>query len=445
MKKFLLFISAMLFFQIAFGQLKVTQSGNVGIGISNPMEKMQIGTIWTFHNGATKFIGRNIIYNPTLSKDVRIEDGFSSAIRFTQEGSISLKTGGTGQAGSLIDTERKNITLTADGNVGIGTQTPEHKLEVYGSGFIDAYNTCDWWRAFWTKVYTKNACAYHLWNNVYNRDVFFVCGAGYLWSLKGGYFGSDSSLKQNISAITNPITSIKLLNGVRYKFVEFENTDTLAGCSPSTPCDDGFRFGLIAQEVEQVLPEIVKEMPDGTKAITYTDLIAILIEGVKEQQVQLDSHDLQINEQQTQIEILQQIITAQEIDLTELRNELIALRADLERCCEGTILYRGDTLINYNDSTTGNNNTLDEPILYQNTPNPFNTNTQISYYLPTTVQTAYLYIYNLNGTQLKSYTLTQRGVQAITVYASELPAGMYLYTLVVDNEIIDNKRMILTK
>jgi hypothetical protein len=36
-------------------------------------------------------------------------------------------------------------------------------------------------------------------------------------------------------------------------------------------------------------------------------------------------------------------------------------------------------------------------------------------------------------------------VQAVTVYASELPAGMYLYTLVVDNVIIDSKRMILTK
>jgi hypothetical protein len=52
---------------------------------------------------------------------------------------------------------------------------------------------------------------------------------------------------------------------------------------------------------------------------------------------------------------------------------------------------------------------------------------------------------NLNGIQLKSYTLTQRGVQAVTVYASELPADMYLYTLVVDNVIIDSKRMILTK
>jgi len=39
----------------------------------------------------------------------------------------------------------------------------------------------------------------------------------------------------------------------------------------------------------------------------------------------------------------------------------------------------------------------------------------------------------------------QIGLNTITVQASELPAGMYLYTLVVDNEIIDTKRMILTK
>jgi hypothetical protein len=39
----------------------------------------------------------------------------------------------------------------------------------------------------------------------------------------------------------------------------------------------------------------------------------------------------------------------------------------------------------------------------------------------------------------------QTGLNSIIVNGSELPAGMYLYTLVVDNEIIDTKRMILTK
>lgn len=196
-------------------------------------------------------------------------------------------------------------------------------------------------------------------------------------------------------------------------------------------------FGILAQEIEPILPELI-DTSHGNMLVDYNQFIPFLINAIKEQQVQIE-------EKQMQIEMLQQMLIFQETDLIQLRDEVMVLRADLDRCCEGRGLLKGDTLNNYKDTTIGNNPVLNEPVLYQNIPNPFNTDTRISYYLPTTVQTAYLYIYNLNGIQLKSYTLTQRGVQAVTVYASELPAGMYLYTLVVDNVIIDSKRMILTK
>ena len=196
-------------------------------------------------------------------------------------------------------------------------------------------------------------------------------------------------------------------------------------------------FGILAQEIEPILPELI-DTSHGNMLVDYNQFIPFLINAIKEQQVQIE-------EKQMQIEMLQQMLIFQETDLIQLRDEVMVLRADLDRCCEGRGLLKGDTLNNYKDTTIGNNPVLNEPILYQNIPNPFNTDTRISYYLPTTVQTAYLYIYNLNGIQLKSYTLTQRGGQAITVYASELPAGMYLYTLVVDNVIIDSKRMVLTK
>ena len=87
----------------------------------------------------------------------------------------------------------------------------------------------------------------------------------------------------------------------------------------------------------------------------------------------------------------------------------------------------------------------EKAILYQNTPNPFSSNTEITCHLPETAQQAAIYIYNLQGAELKAYPLTQTGLNTITVYGSELPAGMYLYTLVVNSEIMDTKRMILTK
>jgi hypothetical protein len=85
------------------------------------------------------------------------------------------------------------------------------------------------------------------------------------------------------------------------------------------------------------------------------------------------------------------------------------------------------------------------PSLDQNFPNPFNQSTQIGYYLPEATRTANLYIYNMNGLQIKSIPIQNRGKGSVTINGSELRSGMYIYTLIVDGREIDTKRMILTQ
>ena len=53
--------------------------------------------------------------------------------------------------------------------------------------------------------------------------------------------------------------------------------------------------GVIAQEVEAVLPEVVRERDDGTKAVDYQKIVALLIEGMKEQQEQIKALTEQVN------------------------------------------------------------------------------------------------------------------------------------------------------
>ncbi|MDR0683243.1 MAG: hypothetical protein LBG15_15595, partial [Dysgonamonadaceae bacterium] len=73
------------------------------------------------------------------------------------------------------------------------------------------------------------------------------------------------------------------------------------------------------------------------------------------------------------------------------------------------------------ESTTGLQNAASAGAsLQQNTPNPFSQNTQIKYYLPATVKTAYLCIYDLQGTQLKQTAIPERGEGIYTLYGSEL-------------------------
>ena len=83
--------------------------------------------------------------------------------------------------------------------------------------------------------------------------------------------------------------------------------------------------------------------------------------------------------------------------------------------------------------------------LEQNIPNPFNETTTIIAALPETVSEAKIVIYSLNGVELQSYLLSERGRTTIEIKGGSLQSGMYLYVLLADGQLIDTKKMILTK
>ena len=83
-------------------------------------------------------------------------------------------------------------------------------------------------------------------------------------------------------------------------------------------------------------------------------------------------------------------------------------------------------------------------VLLQNNPNPFNAETEIKMTIPEKVGRATIMIYNLEGKQMKSLHVNDRGEVLLKISGNELAAGMYLYSLIVDGKLIDTKRMILT-
>ena len=82
---------------------------------------------------------------------------------------------------------------------------------------------------------------------------------------------SDLKLKKNILVIDNAVNKIKSITGVTFQWKENEEMSA----------------GVIAQDVEMHLPELVKEY-SGAKTVNYNGLVGVLIEVVKEQQNQLD-------------------------------------------------------------------------------------------------------------------------------------------------------------
>jgi hypothetical protein len=100
------------------------------------------------------------------------------------------------------------------------------------------------------------------------------------------FHSSDERLKNNITIIENPIDKVKQLRGIEYEWNELQHN------YPSGSKDSG----IIAQDVQRVLPQIVKEKRDGYLGVRHDRLVGLLIESVKEQQEQIDELKKKVEE-----------------------------------------------------------------------------------------------------------------------------------------------------
>lgn len=91
------------------------------------------------------------------------------------------------------------------------------------------------------------------------------------------FASSDKRLKDNIIPISNPIKKLLQIGGYTFDWNENQNTYK------------GQDVGVIAQEIEKVLPEIVEKRENGYKAVKYEKIVPLLIEAIKDQQKQIDN------------------------------------------------------------------------------------------------------------------------------------------------------------
>lgn len=93
------------------------------------------------------------------------------------------------------------------------------------------------------------------------------------------YYSSDERLKENIRLLEDPITLVNQLRGVKFNWVQ-QHIDNRGG-------EDGYfvrkeDVGVIAQDVEKVLPQVVATRDDGYLAVRYEKIVPLLIEAIKE-------------------------------------------------------------------------------------------------------------------------------------------------------------------
>lgn len=86
---------------------------------------------------------------------------------------------------------------------------------------------------------------------------------------------SDARLKKNVSTLTSGLAMVNRLRGVRYNWKDESKPES--------------KIGFIAQEVEEILPELVMTKEDGYKAVNYSEITAVLVEAVKELSAQVEA------------------------------------------------------------------------------------------------------------------------------------------------------------
>ena len=106
-----------------------------------------------------------------------------------------------------------------------------------------------------------------------------VTGAGLFTGNITAYYSSDITLKDNVRPIESAIFKVQQIRGVEFDWNEK---------SGKIEQEKGHDVGLIAQEVEKVLPEVIQIREDGIKAIAYEKVVPLLVEAIKEQQTLIE-------------------------------------------------------------------------------------------------------------------------------------------------------------
>jgi len=239
----------------------------------------------------------------------------------------------------------------------------------------------------------------------------------------GSYLPSARQLKQNIHDMSSGMELINKLQPKEYEYKQEGNYKLMH-------LPQGKRYGLIAEDLGQVLPNLVRDTkfdtrlaqaPDSAgrqtsnqpsevinfKAVNYVELIPIMVKGMQEQQQQI------------------QELKATNEQLIERLNKLEALL------------------------TGSKSNSISEKrsaaYMEQSTPNPSRGSALIRYHIPSTINSATMVLTDMKGSVLKSTTLSSKGSGQISVNTAALSPGTYTYNLYVDGRKADSKQMIVSQ
>lgn len=196
------------------------------------------------------FLGRTAGYLETGSNKLIIDNQFRASESVARATALIY---GVFDSSPVNQNLAINGNTYIQGNVGIGTTTPNYTLDVRGT-------------------IGSNTTLYH----------------------------SDLRWKTDIKPIKYGLNEIERLNSVSYSWN--------ANDYPQMDFDEGTQLGFIAQEFERVIPELVRTDKDGYKSIDYVKLTPVLVEAIKDQQKQIEVVKLENQQLKSELAELKTIV-----------------------------------------------------------------------------------------------------------------------------------------
>ena len=447
-------------------RLLIKDNGNVGIGTTTPQAKLDVngdafvsGNVTVRSTTTPANYGR-LVYTPNATGNFHLDTYGSGAMFLNYYGGSSVKIG-NGAAGV-------NASFLANGNVGIGTQTPANKFSVAGDANVDGTvyirnaNTTSLGRF----VHSGTNGNFHI-DNFGGGDLllnYFAttnCRIGNTLDgpvasfMNNGNVGIGTSTPNGLFELRidqgrKPSTSTwTIISDARLKNIEGAYTKGLAEILKLNPItyhykNDGNRkfdekviasqsVGFTAQEVQKVFPEAVGTDPDGYLNLNIHPILVASINAFKEQQKQIETLSGQVFVKDETIQSLQHEVAAMRTQMNEMMKSITSIRQSQEACCN----VAQTKPANQNETVEN----VETPVLEQNAPNPVSNTTVIRYKLPSTVKEAQIIITDSKGTNLKSIKLSGKPIGQVTLSAGTLAPGTYFYTLIADSKKADTKEM----
>ncbi len=224
---------------------------------------------------------------------------------------------------------------------------------------------------------------------------------------------SDSSIKENVVAVSNVMPSLMKMNPIEYNYkatkLSANRTDTIVKDS----IDDNNiinthpkrRYGFTSQQVKRVFPLLEEEYTENLGCVDYVGFVPLLVAGVQEQQRTIDT--------------LKRTVDSLNFQIQNLRQEIIN--------------WQGRSI-----DTIGQSRSR----LFQNNPNPFDGTTTITYFIDenTSVTSAAIEVRNIMGVLQSTIVLNDgTGLGSVVYNGSNLTAGYFIYTLKINGSVKDSK------